>query len=77
MAFSESLLNSEPSENQRMDIVYPFWGIVKGLFQWSLIQFFISQGMQLNIILKSFYLLNPRNIAVIKFSYSFIKPFSK
>ena len=57
MAFSESLLNSEPIKTA---YVYSlsFFGDCEGCISMTLIQFFISQGMQLNIILCSFYLLN-------------------
>ena len=57
MVFLESLLNSEPIKSA---YVYSlsFLGDCEGFISMTLIQFFISQGMQLNIILNSFYLLN-------------------
>ena len=57
MVFSEFLLNSEATKSA---YVYSlsFLGDCEGFISMTLIQFFISQGMQLNIILNSFYLLN-------------------
>ena len=75
MAFSESLLNSEPIKSAYVYSL-PFLGDCEGFISMTLIQFFISQGMQLNIILNSFS-IKSQNIAVLKFSYNFIKPFSK
>ena len=53
MAFSESLLNSEPIKSA-YGYSLSFLGDCEGFISMTLIQFFISQGMQLNIILKVF-----------------------
>ena len=53
MAFSESLLNSEPIKSAYVYSLSFLWDC-EGFISMTLIQFFISQGMQLNIILHSF-----------------------
>ena len=57
MTFSESLLNSELTKSA---YVYSlsFLGDCEGFISMTLIQYFISQVMQLNIILNSFHLWN-------------------
>ena len=55
--FSESLLNSELIKSANVYSL-SFLGDCEGFISMTLSQFFISQGMQLNIILNSFYLLN-------------------
>ena len=55
--FSESLLNSELIKSAHVYSL-SFLGDCEGFISMTLSQFFISQDMQLNIILNSFYLFN-------------------